>query len=157
MIFVGAAFAVLLLAIFYFASKTEGVRKELTACQTQLNNISNDNKSQAEVISLLADEYQRHLTDKLALVKQTRGDLMQVKVAEAIVGNSTYVIQDMVYKNLSIKQAVERNLGRSGELTAEQMHNFFVDQSHALKQAWAGTHVRQHMDLCRQLIELADS
>ncbi|WP_016956108.1 hypothetical protein ACMZOO_08005 [Catenovulum sp. SX2] len=156
MIFIGAAFAVLLLAIFYFATKTEGVRKDLVACQTKLNNISNDNKSQSEVIVLLAEEFQKNQVDKLALVKQTRGELLEVKVAEAILGHGTYIVQDMVYKNLPVKQAVERNLGRSSDLSAEQVHNFFVDQSHTIKQAWAGTHVRQYMHLCALLLELVD-
>lgn len=156
MIFIGAAFAVLLLLIFFFISKAENVRKELLSCQTKLNSVSSDNKTQAEVLMLLADEYQKSLVDKLALMKQTRGELLEVKVADAILANTTYIVQDMVYKNLPVKQAVERNLGRNSELTPEQVHNFFVDQSHTIKQAWAGTHVRQYMGLCSLLLDLAD-
>lgn len=157
MIFVWVAFAVLLLAVFYFATKTEGVRKDLASCQAKLNSMSSDNRNQTEVLVLLADDLQKQLVSKLAMVKQTRGELTEVKVADAIISASSYIIQDMVYKNHTVKQAIERNLGRNSDLTAEQVHNFFVDQPHAIKQAWTGTHVRQYMDLTALLLESVNS
>ncbi|MER2491675.1 hypothetical protein [Catenovulum sediminis] len=157
MILVGAAFAILILAIFYFAFKAESVKKELHLYQGKLTTVTNTSKQHVEMINLLSEAYQKSLLDKLAFVKQTRPDMQNIKCVDAIIMQTVQITNDMLLKNMTVKQAVEHNIGRVSDISHEELQNFFVDQPNAIKQAWNGIHYRQYMSLCEQLLEAIDA
>lgn len=153
MMYAMSACAVMLLIIIYLFFRSDALKKQLKERGFALNAASNKDKFLCDVIGLLSSEHEKDLIEKLVQIKNQKGETEDVKIVSALVNAFAAVVNEIALSDHTPKEAVQRTLGATSDITLEEFNNFLAGSDQRVKQAWSKNSVHGFVLMCDFIVE----